>query len=471
MWILAAAFLANCIHSPAADLHLSVAPASRLVFDDYEITVSDAVPGEKVTIEVTLTDENEVTWRSRGVYYADAGGRVDVATAASIGGTYRGVDDTGLIRSMLPPDLGDCLFPACVPATAPRTPSLRISGATSLQFAAHSAASPSVVAATQSMEYMARGVMRQEIADGGLQALLFEPPGKGPFPAVVYLTGSNGAIEERTPALLASQGFAVLSVAYFGRDGLPPNLMHVPLEYFRDAMDFMRSRYNAERVALSGLSRGAEAALLVASSFPDRVAAVVAGVPSNVVWAGCCGADNAFGASWTLAGEAILGAPLNVEELPPVDAVDRSPSYRRVYLDAMRHPNEEFVIPVEHIGAPIMLISAEADEVWPSSITAAALVRRLAQHDYPHAVEHRHTPGAGHGIVWANPVSSLADEYFHPMMGSLIRVGGNPEGNAMGARDAYSAQLHFLQKTMAPAGQRTSRRGRCPVVMHHSEQR
>src|SRR5262249_5242490 len=61
------------------------------------------------------------------------------------------------------------------------------------------------------------------------------------------------------------------------------------------------------------------------------------------------------------------------------------------------------LIPVERIAGPILLVCAEADEVWMSCPYAQAIERRLTEH----AVPNRHllirVPGAGHAVGGLTP--------------------------------------------------------------------
>jgi hypothetical protein len=52
-------------------------------------------------------------------------------------------------------------------------------------------------------------------------ATLFRPLPPGPRPTVIVLSGSLGGMLEGSAAVLASQGFAALALAYFGVNPLP----------------------------------------------------------------------------------------------------------------------------------------------------------------------------------------------------------------------------------------------------------
>jgi len=65
-----------------------------------------------VNVKLSSTDAHGVPWQASASYRADAGGDVDLSTAAAISGSYHGVSSMGLIWSMHPlkPDLADAYF-------------------------------------------------------------------------------------------------------------------------------------------------------------------------------------------------------------------------------------------------------------------------------------------------------------------------------------------------------------------------
>ena len=60
--------------------------------------------------------------------------------------------------------------------------------------------------------------------------LLFS--GDGPFPGVIDMFGTAGGIIEFRSALLASRGFASLSLPYFRYEDLSDSLFDMDFEYF-----------------------------------------------------------------------------------------------------------------------------------------------------------------------------------------------------------------------------------------------
>ncbi len=115
-------------------------------------------------------------------------------------------------------------------------------------------------------------------ADG----LLALPDERPPTSAVLVLSGSSGRIERERARLLARSGAAALTFRWFGGIGQPPGVCEVPLETFLPALDQLADL--SDRVVVLGVSKSAEAALLLAAR-DSRIAAVVGLSPTSMVWA------------------------------------------------------------------------------------------------------------------------------------------------------------------------------------------
>ena len=136
-----------------------------------------------------------------------------------------------------------------------------------------------------------------------LSADIVYPNGTGThLPAVLVLGGAEGGNRwARSVAQdLASHGYVAMAEAYFNAPGLPQQLLDIPLERFKAGIDRLArdARVDRNRIAVLGLSKGAEAALLVAGR-DRRIKAVVAGSPSDVVWQGIDRKNGAIASSWT----------------------------------------------------------------------------------------------------------------------------------------------------------------------------
>jgi dienelactone hydrolase len=227
------------------------------------------------------------------------------------------------------------------------------------------------------MEAVTEQVFRRPAAP--VHGTLFVPAGAAPAAAVLVIGGSGGSEPSYVAGALAREGMAALSVAYFGRPGLPPRLHGIRLEYFAGALEILRAVVPSPRVpvAVTGMSRGSEAAMLTAIHAPDAVQGVVATVPANVI----AGSHPPGGPAWLR----------NGHPLPYAD--HQGPGYE----------NPDALIPVERVCGPVLLIAAGADQVWPSAEMARALSARLRQHGDPHGHTILDYPHAGHSLGYLIP--------------------------------------------------------------------
>jgi len=289
---------------------------------------------------------------------------------------------------------------------------------TTLFLASLSLCLPSAQAAAQSapMAVSAGGVA---IRTDGLVATWYPPASGKRGPVILALGGSEGgeAGGKYLGAALAAQGYGVLSLAYFRADGLPAVLQEIPLEYFDRALGWIAKQPLADprKIGIYGISVGAETALLVASRHPE-IRAVVAAVPSSVIWQGINPADyRQVKSTFSLAGQPVPFMPYDNSAAFTgiLDLYQRSLKRLSTYPDA--------AIPVERIGGDILLLSSKDDKLWPSSDMSDAVMARLDAKGFRHRHTHIAYPDAGHGAM--SPPSG------NPAMRSLDNLGGTPDGN------------------------------------------
>lgn len=208
---------------------------------------------------------------------------------------------------------------------------------------------------------------------------LFVPATAEPSAAVLLIGGSGGSEPSYVGEALAGQGTAALSVEYFARPGLPGQLRGIPLEYFFAALQILQGELPSPGTPLAvlGMSRGSEAAMLTAIHSPIRVCGVAATVPGNVV----AGSWPPGGPAWLLGGR-------------PLPYVDHS---------GPECEDPDALIPVELVPGPLLLVAAGADQVWPSAAMAQALSRRLREHGDPHGHTVLEYPQAGHSLGYLLP--------------------------------------------------------------------
>jgi dienelactone hydrolase len=298
-----------------------------------------------------------------------------------------------------------------------------------------------------SRRYVADGVRVTVLRDPRRSGLLFEPPADQPRPGVIVPGGSSGGLlfAGQVAALLASHGFVGLALAYFGREELPQHLIEIPLEYFGGAIDWFTrlAPVRSDAIALMGMSRGAELALVLGSRLPS-IRSVVAYCPSHVVWNGLRGDRPAEASAWTASGEPMpfwsLMAPRL--SLARAQAFSASPIPLAPLFEAAleEEPPPAAVIPVERTNGPILLVSGEADQMWPATRMGERIMQRLASHAHPFRSRHVHYPNAGH-LMRAPGVST---QVLH----GQFAFGGESAAQAAANRAAWSETLTFLTESL-----------------------
>ena len=405
------------------------------------ISLHGFAAGECVTVTATLRQTDGSTWRSEVFFNADADGGIDVSMAAPIGGTYSGVSPMGLVWSMR--QTGE--------AVPPGTPFDQLAVQT-VQLRA--AAASGTADGSFEQHFVAPGVGVRPIRENGMVATLFTPADEGPHPLVVMLSGSGGGLMEARSALFAAHGFAALALGYFGAPGLPPTISQTRLEYFEAALRWARRTLLPADgfVAVGGVSRGGELALLLGATMPDAIDAVVAYVPSSVtngvLNAGRPGEDR-HASSWSWRGRNL---PVLARDNPRANwgLFDNAPAPKRqtpAFLAALQDAQAvaRSSIAVERINGPVLLIGGRDDALWPSARFSELAEARLLEAKHPYPVVNLCYDDAGHTITFPYvPTTVLARA--HPVSRIELAYGGTAEGNARAGAQSWPAVLTFLDE-------------------------
>src|SRR6185369_5275526 len=192
---------------------------------------------------------------------------------------------------------------------------------------------------------------------------------------VVCIGGSDGSTSRLVARSLAREGFATAAIEYYGQLGLPPKLTEIPLEYFMDAIGWLRERVRPAQdfVALRGHSRGGQCALILGALGLDA-SAIIAYVPSATT-------------GWTTDTRTGAKSPTWLWNGAPVPWT----------FDPTRPSHGGDEIPVERITSPLLLFSATDDQQWPSHESCLRIVDRLEASPTRPPYEHVSYPEAGHG--------------------------------------------------------------------------
>lgn len=429
----------------AQTFDIQPASADVVAGEPLQIVLSGLPPGAAIDIlaESTVTDFlGRRRYGSQARFVADAQGRVDLATQAPVSGSYAGADLRGLFWSRQP-----LAGAASVPA-----------GEVQLQ-------------ARQGDRELAVRRLRIRQAAADLQwrdaapfagARLALRPGTGRRPAVIALGGSEGGSAGvlHSAALLASHGFVVLGLPYYSPPtftpagpgapelpALPPAFADIPLDRLEAAHRWLAQQpeVDPDRIALFGVSKGAEFVLAAASrmGWPKSVVALV---PSDVVWEGWGpGVEPGRRSSFAWRGE----------PLPFVPYVDFAAEFRgfqtgepvivRRPQDKGRAAHPERVaaarIPVERYAGPLLVAGSHDDQVWDSGGMAEAIAKARA--------------GAGREtvlLVYGDAGHALSGTGWAPTTqynAGPMKMGGSPAGAARAQAETWARTLDFLKATLS----------------------
>ncbi len=264
---------------------------------------------------------------------------------------------------------------------------------------------------------------RRDVQERGLVGDLFFSGCGTPKPTVILLGGSEGGKswsdnphQEVMLEELVAAGFTVLSLAYFGLDGLPPVLASIPLEYFETAFAWLAAQPEVvpDAYALVGGSKGGELALLLGSRYP-QVKAVAAFVPSAVVFQGL--SQRTTASSWSYQSKDLAFVPFPLTAIFALLKGARTGNFLDAYKAALRNRKAaaQAAIPVEKIGGSVLLISGASDEMWPSAAMCEQMMARLADTRFPFPARHL-TLDTGHNVfddegAWPEIVRFLTQEF------------------------------------------------------------
>ncbi|XP_041832554.1 acyl-coenzyme A thioesterase 1-like [Melanotaenia boesemani] len=403
-----------------AQVRLKILPSVRCLFDKLvQIKVEGLVPHKPVKLRSKLVDDRGMIFKASALYKADEKGQVDVCSAPSLGGSYTGVEPMGLLWAMAP--------------DIPHTKLLKknVLTPTLVQFEALSEETGKVLASeTNERGYMTEGMKRIPLQEGKIRGVLFIPPGNGPFPGIIDLYTLGGGLTEPRASLLASKGFVVLSLAYYRYQGLPKNPENLDLEYFEEALTYLKSRPEVEGPGIGIISISHSGALALAMS------SFFSGISATVFINGC----NA---------NAVI--PLHYKDMviPPLTPVIKNVKITNSGLmdirDALQDPtmekNRASLIPIERSSCQFLFAASEDDRNWNSAFfakQAAEILRNNGKESFQLVTY----PKAGHFLEV--PYMPYCQSGFHAAVGREVVFGGEPKAHSEAQLDLWErVQLFF----------------------------
>ena len=223
-----------------------------------------------------------------------------------------------------------------------------------------------------------------------VEAILFAgKDGKGPL--VVGLGGSEGGnawASERwkgTREKFLAKGYTFLALGYFGCKGTPKLLDGIAIDavYAAIAAAKRHRLVDSGHIAVIGGSRGADLALLLASYYSD-IDLVVGMSASHAVFPGHT--QHFTSSCWTFKGQDLPFIPVNDAAVPFLMKGELRGTFSAMMRDSVAE--QKALIRVERIKGPILLLSADRDEVIPAVEMADKMMARLRAYNYPYPYQH-----------------------------------------------------------------------------------
>ena len=292
------------------------------------------------------------------------------------------------------------------------------------------------------------GVKARTINENGFQANYFVKTNTKRSTSIVLIGG--GQWGDYWGQQFTNRGYSGLSLPYTQREGLPKLPEEINLEYFEKALAWLKKQPEVDpnKIIVMGASRNAELALLLASVFPRSISGVVAYAPSAVSWSNTVLPynSNELKSSWKYKGLDIPYVPMDKISGNQLNSNNMLEYWNKGLQKA------DFIgqaaIKVEKINGPILLFSGKDDQVWPSSIMADMIEKRLETNTFEHSFQNIKYENAGH-LISSNP-----DDNTSYRTGTIkisgkdyeYEYGGNDEGDFKAKRDAKLKLMEFLEK-------------------------
>ncbi|XP_055989788.1 peroxisomal succinyl-coenzyme A thioesterase-like [Sorex fumeus] len=407
------------------EVTVTVDPKERSLWDEpVRILASGLAPGQRVTLRASLRDEKDTLFRAHARYCADAQGRLDLARAPALGGSFAGLEPMGLFWA-LEPDKPFWRFLKRDVQT-PFAVQLEV-------WDGHDPEPERLLGQTEhERHFLGPGVRREPVRAGRVRGTLFLPPGPGPFPGIIDIFGVGGGLLEYRASLLASHGFATLALAYYDFEDLPKNFDTINSDYFEEAVSYMvqHSQVKGPGIGLLGISLGADICLYMAS-FLENITATV-----SINGSGFSGSRPMHYKQTSIPplGHDLKRVKVTFSGL--LDIVD----IRNDIVGGYENP---CMIPMENAEGPILFIVGEDDHNWRSEMYAQRACERLQAHgkEKPLVLSY---PGTGHYIE--PPYFPMCPASLHRVVNKPVIWGGEPRAHSKAQVDAWEHILAFFFK-------------------------
>lgn len=399
----------------SAQVRLRLLPSARCLFDEpIQVNVTGLRSKQVVTMKARSTDDKGVVFSSMATYRADGNGEINLERDPSLSGSFVGVEPMGLLWSMT----ADTLHKR-FQKTNTLNPHV-------VKFSVHEEEGEMLAEVTNERFLIKEGISRAPVKEGNLRGVLFTPPGEGPFPAVLDLYTFGGGLSEKRASLLASRGFLVLTVSLYGHDDQPKNIKEIHLDYFEEAINFLRKqeKVGSKGVGIISLSKSGDLALSAASFLPNVEA---------VVWINGCSANTALPLYYK---KKLILPALMFDPKKWISTESGAIIGKYAMHNPLEEENKATLVPIERAKGRFLFVASEDDLNWDSKAYMDEMVERLKHHGKDN-FETVSYPGAGHYLE--PPYGPYCPSSFHGVAGKPVLWGGEPTTHA-------AAEVHLWKK-------------------------
>lgn len=247
---------------------------------------------------------------------------------------------------------------------------------------------------------------------------------------------------------MAKSGFTALSLPYLAQKQMPSKIAEIPLEYFEKTIDWFAQQVqvNPKKIIVMGASRNAELALVLASYIPHKIDGCIAIAPSAVSWSNTVMPihSDSILPSWTYHSKPIAYLAMKPLDLSLSDTLDMLGYWNKGLMDT--NLTADAIIPIEQINGPVLLLSGEDDNVWPSSKMSEMLKRRNHALNGKHPLIAVNYKDAGH-LISGNPNYLNQQRYGNLQINNhtyFYAYGGTPKGDQSAQKDIYKQIFDYL---------------------------
>jgi len=394
-------------------------PDAVLHDDPFAISVTGLVPGVVVTLRTELYSGSGTIWRSEAQIHADANGVIDLEKNVPVGGPWNEPDILGPFWTLQ--------------NTKEKTNDSSLYDNSDQTIAMIQVRDGDKTLAQKLVVLRNRdiGVSTVEVRNNAVSGTFYSPSSTKRMAAVIVLSGSEGGVPRAEAALVASHGHPTLALAYFGFDKLPTDLERIPVETVDRAVSWLSTQPGVDpnHIVVMGGSKGAELALL-AASLNKHIAGVIAFAPSSVVYEGI-GSSTASVSSWTY-----KDVDIPFASYVHNDTYTKSHRLIDLYDPTYGAAPPKSRIAVEKISGPILLLSGQADLLWPSGRMANEIATRIKNNGFKFELTNLQFDDVGHAVARI-PLRPTADS---------VRLGGSARSIAHANIESWRAIVSFLAK-------------------------